>query len=290
MITGIDHIEVRVRDLDRSLGMYRDVLGLREAGRGPGQAGRPRSYLVVGPSLLELQQDPGLQPATDRASGEPITSMYDDTAWVSHFAFPMVDAQARHAELGARGIAWPFEPVDQPAGHHLVRRRLLEWTDPDYLLVQFAEIIDQEGHAVPPSRPSVAGAPWPGCDRFDHMMLNAPDMAAKRAFYVETLGLPATEPRATRLGQQCDVTVGETVVELTWQARVTSPLHMGGISRIGLAVDDLEQTAAELRARGVELSGMVREEPITGLRRRMVDFRDPDGVTLALVQRIESLH
>jgi catechol 2,3-dioxygenase-like lactoylglutathione lyase family enzyme len=283
MIIGINYIALRVRDLTASRRVYADILGLPELAAGVDSHGRPTVALRVGSSLLELHQDAAARPALDLATGRPLTSMYDDTCWVSHFAFPMVDAFARHRELAGRGIVWTCEPTDQPAGHHLIRRRLLEFTDPDYVTLQFAERIDEEGSPIPPAHADFRGQPWPGCDRFDHLMLNTPVMHAKRSFYMDVLGLGASPVKETGLGEQCDLTVGTSVIELTWQKTVKPPLHAGAISALGLSVANLDDVCARLQARDLMAPAPTIHSPVTGIRRRSMVLIDPDGLPIELV-------
>jgi catechol 2,3-dioxygenase-like lactoylglutathione lyase family enzyme len=198
---------LRVRDLRTSRDTYAGKLKLPERAIGVNPNGRPACALTVGHSLLELHQDPMAQPVRNPVTGVPLTSMDDNRCWVGHFALPVVDAIALHREMAERGIPWTCEPSDQPAGLHLTRRRLLEFTDPDYLTVQFAERIDEEGVPILPADIDFRDQPWPGCDRFDHFMFNTPNMDAKRAFYIETLGLSAGPIDQTRIGLQCDLEV-----------------------------------------------------------------------------------
>lgn len=57
MIRGLNHITLAVRDVDRALAFYRDVLGLEVAMVWPGGA-----YLTAGPLWLCLSPDPDRRP------------------------------------------------------------------------------------------------------------------------------------------------------------------------------------------------------------------------------------
>ncbi len=60
-ITGADHTNWRVKDLERSLRFYRDVLGLEEYHRG----GRPIVSLRVTPAfILHRRPDPSFEPGS----------------------------------------------------------------------------------------------------------------------------------------------------------------------------------------------------------------------------------
>ena len=54
-VEGIDHVAVNVRDLDKSLKFYTEVLGLKVTGREPSKPG-VEYFLDCGPSLIGLIQ------------------------------------------------------------------------------------------------------------------------------------------------------------------------------------------------------------------------------------------
>ncbi len=59
-VQALDHFVLRVRDLERALGFYRDVLGLEALNLEEFRAGRrPFVSLRVGQQLLDLVPDPG---------------------------------------------------------------------------------------------------------------------------------------------------------------------------------------------------------------------------------------
>ena len=287
MITGISHIVMGVRNFEACRETYSGKLGFREVGCGVGPEGRQVCALAVGPSLLELHEDHGAEPARDADTGEAINSMFDK-CWVSHFAFPVVDAVTRYDEFAARGIEWTVPPSDQPVGLHLIRRRLLQFDDPELLTVQMAEPIDDAGATLPPMYADAGDEPWPGCNRFDHIMVNTSDMEVKRAFYIETLGLTGSAAEPTTLGEQSDLNAGKTVVELIWKPAIHAPLHPGTVTQIGFSVADIGQAYEELSGRGVEVSPPVEVAPLPGIRRRIIALTDPDGLHVQLVQAIGS--
>lgn len=52
-VTGINHVGLTVSDLDRSLGFYRDLLGLRVRGRGIAEREHLDAIIGLGPVRLE---------------------------------------------------------------------------------------------------------------------------------------------------------------------------------------------------------------------------------------------
>ncbi len=69
-VTGLDHFVLRVRDLDRSIGFYRDVLGLPIECLEEYRAGtRPFVSARVGAQLIDLVPDPSYDPEAGLRSG-----------------------------------------------------------------------------------------------------------------------------------------------------------------------------------------------------------------------------
>ena len=91
------------------------------------------------------------------------------------------------------------------------------------------------------------------------------DMPRAVAFYRDDLGLDVLEHDA----DWSEVTAGEQRIGLNARE---SPAGDGG-AVIAFAVDDLEATVSELKAKGVEFAGELSEHPWG----RLAPFKDPDG-------------
>jgi len=109
------------------------------------------------------------------------------------------------------------------------------------------------------------------------------DAAAARRFYGETLSLPLLEETP----YACVFQAPNALLRVT----VVGDLVVAPYTVLGWAVTDIEASAHELRARGVE---PVRYEQLTqdelGVWRspsgaRVIWFHDPDGNVLSLTQR-----
>jgi catechol 2,3-dioxygenase-like lactoylglutathione lyase family enzyme len=69
-VTGLDHFVLRVRDLDRSIAFYRDLLGLPIECLDEYRAGtRPFISARVGGQLIDLVPDPSYDPDAGMRSG-----------------------------------------------------------------------------------------------------------------------------------------------------------------------------------------------------------------------------
>lgn len=143
--TGISHIAVCVRDMDKALAFYRDILGMRvtlDQVQDTTQGGLPHVYnhrrktrrtvhVRYGeghttPSLV-LTSHPG-----ERADGSPIKL---DQVGISHLSFTVRDVKALAQELASKGVklAAPLEAFTNAQGNV----SSIFVYDPDGILLQF---------------------------------------------------------------------------------------------------------------------------------------------------------
>ena len=120
----------------------------------------------------------------------------------------------------------------------------------------------------------------------------ATDLDRARAFYAEKLGLEPSEERPGGLLYRC----GSGVFSLFASSGAAS----GGHTQMAWEVDDIEETVAELRGRGVKfeeydlpglstVNGIAEVEgnyPSKGVGERGAWFRDSEGNLLAIGQSI----
>ena len=117
--TGVSHIAICVRDLDKSLGFYRDILGMRVASdviQDTTTGGLPHVYkhsrktrrqvrlmYGVGVTSQTITSHPGEEP-----DGDPIKL---DQIGISHLSFSAPDVKALAEELVSKGVqlAGPLE-------------------------------------------------------------------------------------------------------------------------------------------------------------------------------------
>ena len=151
--TGVSHIAVCVRDLEESLGFYRDVLGMKVkmqatqpmAGRSGAESpemyqGQHESSTVAnvwfeGPNgeevapFLVLTSHPG-----DKVGGEPIKL---DQRGISHISFTVGDVSGVAAELERKGVPLAGRMADFTNAQGQVGTIFVY--DPDGILVQLDE-------------------------------------------------------------------------------------------------------------------------------------------------------
>lgn len=142
--TCVTHIGICVRDMDKSLAFYRDILGMKVLGdrmTDPTEGGRLHNYkrerqarrwvsLSYGEGstpTLTLTSHPG-----DAPDEQPIKL---DEVGISHLSFGVQDVKALSEELIAKGVqlAGPVESFTNDKGEI----RSIYVHDPDGILVQF---------------------------------------------------------------------------------------------------------------------------------------------------------
>ena len=143
--TGVSHIAVCVRDLDRSLAFYRDILGMRvdlDEVQDTTIGGLPSVYKNARKTrrTVHVRYGPGQtapslvltsHPGEDN-DGTPIKL---DQVGISHLSFTVSDVKALAEELVSKGVemAAPLEAFTAPDG----RVSSIFVFDPDGILLQF---------------------------------------------------------------------------------------------------------------------------------------------------------
>ena len=142
---GISHIAICVRDLDKSLAFYRDILGMRVTSdriQDTTTGGLPHVYkhprktrrqvrLMYGKGdttpTLTMTSHPG-----DEPDGDPIKL---DQIGISHLSFSVPDVKALAEELTSKGVqlAGPLEARTDAQGN----LSNFYVYDPDGILIQF---------------------------------------------------------------------------------------------------------------------------------------------------------
>jgi len=150
MIHGIDHVNLVVADLERSVAFYTGVLGLRktqdvtmegawieEIVRLPGVKGRVAFVEAPGGGVrIEL-----LQYVSPSGVALPANSLAN-TLGVRHLAFRVSDIDGLARRLREANVTLLSDPVKVPAGVARFAsgdKRLLYFLDPDGVLLELAE-------------------------------------------------------------------------------------------------------------------------------------------------------
>ena len=143
--TGVSHIAICVRDMEKSLAFYRDILGMKvnmDEVQDTTQGGLPSVYKhkrntrrTVHVTYGEGNTTPALVLTThpgDLTDGDPIKL---DQIGISHLSFSVKNVKDLSGELIAKGVqlAAPMEAFTNPQG----QVASIFVYDPDGILLQF---------------------------------------------------------------------------------------------------------------------------------------------------------
>jgi len=132
-------------------------------------------------------------------------------------------------------------------------------------------------------------------DRIDHLGIAVTNLEEAKKFYTDTLGIPATgeEIVEEQKVKVCFIPTGDSELELLESTTPDGPIARyieknggrNGIQHVALRVDNIEQTIADLKAKGVR---MIDEKPRYGAGGSSIAFVHPKatgGVLVELCQR-----
>jgi catechol 2,3-dioxygenase-like lactoylglutathione lyase family enzyme len=279
----VHHVAVTVSDVERALAFYRDLLGFPLVGvvTFAGEPGLIIHFLDAGGNAL-LEMFSFATPAA-----VPSDFLYDDRQiGFRHLAFKVQDVDAVAARLLQAGVEFTLMPLDAVGGV-----RIAFFKDPDGTLVEIvAGTLDYHvwGEAPQPVAIPARGAPAGSELAYDHVALTVADLRASLAFYQDVLGLPLLgelhfeDERGFRIAY---LQLGNSVLELfafdvpTLPRAANPPVTVLGLKHLALLVDDVDAVAAQLAARGAQITNPPRD--VRGVRNCF--FVDPDGNVLELI-------
>ena len=150
----LDHVSVTVSDMERSLGFYCDLLGLKEVERHrlegetiSKMAGKPDVIMEV--VRLEASETPGVMLDLQQyvtPESKVSDAQLGDVAH-AHFCFGVPDVWAAYRELKAKGVEFVSEPVSFDLEWGIVY--VVFFKDPDGFILELIQVpIEQKepGH------------------------------------------------------------------------------------------------------------------------------------------------
>jgi glyoxylase I family protein len=131
--------------------------------------------------------------------------------------------------------------------------------------------------------------------KVDHVELVPTNMERSLKFYTEILGFKIQWRHKAEIppvgeGELVFIELGDTLIEL-FSAKNPAPASKGqwqvGYRRIALQVEDLDKAIKYLKAKGVEISSgpVAVEGPVAGKPVKLAEIKDPDGLSIELIQR-----
>lgn len=254
MITEINHVGIRNRDMERTLAYYAAL-----------DAQIVFDEMIPGPQIriVYLQLGDGLV----EFIGPPAGAEADTSHGIDHLAFLTDDIDADHARLLAAGAIEQVAP--KTAGTGVGRISFVQLGDARL------ELLERDVEfRLPPLEHSLVTA-------LDHYSLTTPDIDATASFFTDVLGL---EPRggidAGGTAIRRYLGLGADAVGLGVRGTEAGP---GVFPSITLRVADVDTALAELRRRGLTGLGPATESRTGSGGHALIE--DPDGVPLELVDR-----
>ena len=291
MLTQISHIVMAVADLGRCRTFYGQTLELPQIGQGVNATGQAVCLFQVGPSVLELQEDP-----VAPLFGQTESALRPE---INHFALYVDDLDATYDTLKDRDIEFDGVPHTTELGHRNMQRALVTCTDPNGFHIQLAQVVDPRPHLEGrrAAKKRMAAALQADAVLFggiDHIATYCTDFSATRAFYKDILGLEEFFHSTTREEgvevaagfEQGAFAIGGTDIELatdeTWQE-----LGPGEIRQLSFATDDIDQAYEVVESRGGKPEGPAADwSPLADVHRRAFMLRGPDGLVVQIIQRL----
>jgi catechol 2,3-dioxygenase len=281
LISGIARVDLRVQDIERALGFYRDVVGLEIAAR-DGSHAALRS--PGGDVFLTFESSGVTQPADPTATGLFHTA----------FRFPtrpdLGDALARLVDarygVGAGDhLVSEALYVDDPDGNGVELywdRPVEEWPPPtgDMLVPMATLPVDLDGLLASGRGREAVGKGAPAGTDIGHVHLQISDIDATVRFYVKELGLDLTAKLGRNAGFFSSHGYHHNIGANTWRS-LGSKLagrERAGLERVVFAVTD-----------GNELEGLrerlTSSEKASATGDDSLIVHDPDGIELQFIHR-----
>ncbi|MEQ7126225.1 VOC family protein [Actinopolymorpha sp. B11F2] len=254
MIYELNHVGVRIRDLDESLAFWVGILGAKVVSEAFIPSSRTDCvYLQIADGMVELLRPAEPPPGT--------------TFGLDHIAFMTDDLDGEHQRVVAAGAPSLLDPKVAGTG----RGRLAFVSDPSGVRVELLQ--REEDFRVAPIEGFVRS--------LDHYSVAADDLDASIAFYGGQLGLrPVTTLSDGAGGTDAYLHLRDDAVELHHPA---TPADGPRIRHVGLRVDDVEAATDRLRTHGVPIAA--EPAPDGHGSGRVAEVHDPDGVPVVLLDR-----
>ena len=153
-MNGVSHVAIGVREMERSLKFYRDLLGLEVRFDGTQPTGGMPS-LYADPAKKQRRAahlhygqgaNGGFLVLSERPGGTPGEAIKLDQVGISHFSWWVDDIRALHGKLKAAGVKILVAPSEADSGGYGEKpgRKFLTclFEDPDGIILQLDQRVD----------------------------------------------------------------------------------------------------------------------------------------------------
>jgi catechol 2,3-dioxygenase len=276
LIDRIERVDLRVRDIDTSLGFYRDLVGLEVLSRDEHHAelGPPG-----GPVMLRLDSTGVTFPAEQRSTGLfHVAIRFPNRPALGDVLARLASAQMA---IGAGDhLVSEALYIDDPDnnGIELYRDRPVdEWPEPEGdMIVPMATLpVDLDGVLSEGRGADAVGRQAaPGTD-IGHVHLQVSDIPATTRFYSEVLGLDLIATLGAQAGFYSSNGYHHHIGANTWNSRGAQPARkdQAGLERIVFAVRERDELQ-DAKVRLAEFGASTQEDADELM------VLDPDGVEL----------
>jgi lactoylglutathione lyase len=274
-ITGVSHVALWVRDLDRSRAFYKGYLGFDEPYTLNGKSG---GVLLTWIKVND-RQSIELFPVSDSTPGDG-DSLY-------HIALETDDAQGMLRYLASKGVKGPGgKPLPETAKAGQIGNLNYFTEDPDGHVVEFTQYMpsgwtrENAGRFMPPTRVS---------QRISHAGIAVANLGASLRFYVDILGFTefwrGSSDGRTLSWVNLRVPDGKDYVELMLYGAKPGVRQLHVLNHVCLEVPDAGAVETALKAR-VLPEGCRTPDPVkTGVNhKRQINCYDPDGTRIEVME------
>lgn len=265
-ITGVAHIALFVRDVEKSRAFYKDFLGYGE----PFDLKNADGSLSL--TFLKVNERQYIELFPEREA---------NSDRLNHISIETTDAEGMRRYLAARGVKVP-ERV--PKGR--IGNSNFNIKDPDGHTVEIVQY-EPSGWTVRERGKHVQGPRI--STRMLHLGILVGSLEASLKFYREVLGFEEIW-RGSRDGKTLNwvnlkVPEGDDYIELMLYEKLPEPTRRGTAHHICLMVPDMDQAKADLEGRPARKAYGQPMEIRTGTnRKRQMNLFDPDGTRVELME------
>jgi catechol 2,3-dioxygenase-like lactoylglutathione lyase family enzyme len=265
-ITGLSHMALYVRDLEKSRAFYKDFLGFAEPYSLTNRDGTIHLTWIKINDHQTIELFPETEADSDR---------------LYHVALETDDAEALRLYLAAHGVAVPDKTAKGKIGNKNYTIK-----DPDGHIVEIVQYepdgwtMLNQGKFMPDTRLSA---------HIPHMGILVGDLAASQKFYGDILGFKEIW-RGARTTNQLNwvheqVPDGKDFLELMLYSELPAPDKRGTAHHFCLEVSDIEKTKAILTQRAAKINYTRSLQIQTGInRKRQLNVYDPDGTRVEFME------
>jgi catechol 2,3-dioxygenase len=281
LIDHIERVDLRVRNIDQSIGFFRDVVGLEVADRSHSHA---ELRAPGGPVLLRLDSTGVTSPADRRTTGLFHLAIRFPTR--AALGDVLARLSAAQLELGAGDhLVSEALYIDDPDNNGIELyhdRREEEWPEPegDMVVPMVTLPVDLEGVLGEGRGGDAVGQPAAEGTDVGHVHLQVSDVGETTRFYTEELGLDLIARMGGQAGFFSSKGYHHNVGANAWNSRHGSPApkDRAGLERVVFGVDD-RSLVDDLRVRLEEHGRKVEQDGDE------LVVHDPDDIELRFVAR-----